>query len=82
MALMKTFLLLLVTASLLADSTVQKGLESAIAYREHDACEQAKKAVLAREDVVDYSRCSCERTDAGEWQCFVKFAYEASPADK
>lgn len=52
------------------------GLERASAPQKMDACKAAKDIARKNYDVKDMNvGCTCERSDAHEWMCFVGFTY-------
>ncbi len=73
---MKTLILLTITTFLFAESTLLDGLERASAQHKREACQMAKKIARENYNVQDMNvGCNCEKSDAREWMCFVRFKY-------
>ncbi len=77
---MKTLILLTITTILFAQSTLVDGLERASAKHKREACLMAKQIARENYNVEDMNvGCNCERSDAREWMCFVRFKYIKEP---
>lgn len=73
---MKKLILLTLATFLFAQSGLVEGLERASDKYKYDACKMAKTIAKANYDVKDIdAECICEKSDAKEWMCFVKFQY-------
>lgn len=73
---MKKLLLIMLSTVLFADSPLLDGLERGNSPYKRDACKMAKAEARKNYNVVDINvGCSCEKSDAREWMCFVKFKY-------
>ncbi len=67
----------MITTLLMAEGELHKDLESAIDRYEDSACQKARTQAKEKYEVVDMTRCTCERIDSYEWRCFVRFTYTA-----
>ncbi len=73
---MKQLILLTIASILFGESNLLSGLERASDQHKREACQKAK--ALARENykIQDINvGCNCEKSDAREWMCFVRFTY-------
>lgn len=77
---MKKILLIAISTILFAQTDVNNklvdGLERASAPYQRDACKMAKAEARKNYDVKDINvGCTCEKSDAREWMCFVRFKH-------
>jgi hypothetical protein len=75
---MKKLLLITLSTFLFSDALLIGGIESASAKEKAEACESAKTQAKENYNVQDMNvGCTCEKSDAKEWMCFVRFEYLA-----
>jgi len=73
---MKKLLFLTLATFLWAQNPLADGLERASSKHKFDACKMAKAIAKENYDVQEINaECTCEKSDAKEWMCFVKFKY-------
>ena len=73
---MKKLLLLILSTFIFADSNLIDGLERGSSLYKRDACNIAKEEARKNYNVQDMNvGCNCEKSDAREWMCFVRFKH-------
>lgn len=73
---MVKLILLIISTVILANEQLFDGLERASSQYKREACQMAKDSAKKNYNVQDMNvGCNCEKSDAREWMCFVRFKY-------